>query len=74
MFGPQNDNSWFLINVINAGAAQQLSFSIDAHILWIISADGAYVRPQQVQVSKCLACWAQQLKNSVLYSPLVMLT
>ena len=51
MFGPQNDNSWFLINVINAGAAQQLSFSIDAHTLWIISADGAYVKPQQVQVS-----------------------
>ena len=43
--------TWSMIHLINAGAAQQLAFSIDEHDLWVISADGAYIVPQKVQVS-----------------------
>jgi len=39
-----------MLHLINAGASQQLAFSIDEHDLWIFSADGAFVLPQKVQV------------------------
>jgi FtsP/CotA-like multicopper oxidase with cupredoxin domain len=40
-----------MLHLINAGAAQQLAVSMDEHDLWIVSADGAFVTPQKVQVS-----------------------
>jgi FtsP/CotA-like multicopper oxidase with cupredoxin domain len=40
-----------MLHLINAGASQQLAFSIDEHDLWIFSADGAFVLPQKVQVT-----------------------
>lgn len=43
--------TWSMIHLINAGAAQQLAFSIDEHDLWVISADGVYIVPQKVQAS-----------------------
>lgn len=49
-FGPSTNTSWYAINLINSAASQQFSFSIDSHDLWVYSADGLYVVPQQVQV------------------------
>lgn len=45
-----SNSQWHMINLVNAGAAQMLSFSIDGHDLWIVSADGAFVKPQKIQV------------------------
>lgn len=45
------NSSWFMINLINAAASQQLAFTIDSHDLWIVSADGQYVNPRMVQAS-----------------------
>lgn len=45
------NSTWNMLHLINAGAAQQLAVSMDEHDLWIVSADGAFVTPQKVQVS-----------------------
>lgn len=45
-----SNSQWHMINLVNAGAAQMLSFSIDGHDLWIVSADGAFVKPQKIQI------------------------
>lgn len=43
--------TWMMFHLINAGASQHLAFSIDEHDMWVISADGAFVKPAKVQVS-----------------------
>lgn len=48
--------TWTMIHLINAGASQQLAFSIDEHDLWVVSADGNYVVPHKVQVSSVPSC------------------
>jgi hypothetical protein len=45
------DDTWFMFHLVNAGAAQELGFSIDEHEMWVIAADGAYVKPVRTQVS-----------------------
>jgi len=58
-----------MFHLVNAGAAQELSFSIDKHDLWIVSADGAYVKPIKVQVGKTFnANRGQPTKNRSLDS------
>ncbi|GHJ89536.1 hypothetical protein NliqN6_5938 [Naganishia liquefaciens] len=44
------DDTWFMFHLVNAGAAQELGFSIDEHEMWVIAADGAYVKPVRTQV------------------------
>ena len=45
------NSTWFMFHLVNAGAAQELGFSIDGHDMWVIAADGAHVRPVRIQVS-----------------------
>ncbi|KAJ9091606.1 hypothetical protein QFC21_007146 [Naganishia friedmannii] len=45
------NSTWFMFHLVNAGAAQELGFSIDEHDMWVIAADGAYVRPVRAQVA-----------------------
>jgi len=48
------ESTWNMVHLINAGASQQLSLSFDEHDFWVVSADGAFVAPQKVQVSALL--------------------
>lgn len=58
-FGAPGNSGWYMFHLINAGAAQELAFSIDKHDLWVVSADGAYIKPVKVQVStkRVDDCW-----------------
>ncbi|KAJ9091923.1 hypothetical protein QFC21_007036 [Naganishia friedmannii] len=47
--GADGNNTWFTFHLVNAGAAQEVGFSIDGHGMWVIAADGAYVRPVRIQ-------------------------
>lgn len=49
-YTPPEQLEWFKINLVNAGGAQQLAFSIDSHEFWVVSADGEWVVPQRAQV------------------------
>lgn len=51
-----DNTTWFMLHLINAGASQQLAFSIDEHDLWVVSADGSYIVPHKVQVSTVTPC------------------
>ena len=42
-------SEWTLINLANVGGEWTWVFSIDAHDLWVISADGDYIVPEKVQ-------------------------
>lgn len=37
------------LHLISAGGDLQMSFSIDAHDMWIVAADGEFVKPQKVK-------------------------
>lgn len=45
-----DDGEWVVFHLVNAGSEAPQSFSIDDHDLWIIAADGEFVRPIQLQV------------------------
>ena len=45
-----DDGEWVVFHLVNAGSEAPQSFSIDDHDLWIIAADGEFIRPVQVQV------------------------
>lgn len=39
---------WIWINFIHSGAHHELAISVDEHELWVVAADGEFVRPQKV--------------------------
>lgn len=45
----QTQGKWTVLNVANVGGEWTWIFSIDAHDMWIVSADGEYIRPKKVQ-------------------------
>uniref|UniRef100_L2FKW4 Conidial pigment biosynthesis oxidase arb2 brown2 n=1 Tax=Colletotrichum fructicola (strain Nara gc5) TaxID=1213859 RepID=L2FKW4_COLFN len=43
---------WIWINFIHSGAHHSLAMSIDEHEFWVVGADGEFVHPQKVDLSK----------------------
>lgn len=39
------------LNFIHPGAHHELRISVDEHDMWIVAADGDFVKPKKVQVS-----------------------
>ncbi|SMQ51194.1 unnamed protein product [Zymoseptoria tritici ST99CH_3D1] len=49
VFEADHGDTWMLLNFIHPGAHHELRLSVDEHDMWIVAADGDFVKPTKVQ-------------------------